>query len=92
MATPLLDSDSSGNMITQRDDYINVHQNVATDELQEIHFDKHLKDDMQLNPAMRAAYRSVLGQTKLLQSRTLVSNSQGVRPRPHFPLLSMRGP
>ena len=54
----------------QHGDYINVHQNVAIDELQEIQFEKHLKDDVQLNPAMRTSYRSVLGQINWLQSRT----------------------
>ena len=42
--------------------YVNVHQNVAIDELQEITFDKYLKDDTPLTPQMHAAYRSVLGQ------------------------------
>ena len=50
--------------------YINVHQNVAIDELQEITFDKHLKDDTPLTPQMHTAYRSVLGQTNWIQSRT----------------------
>ena len=49
---------------------INVHQNVAIDELQEITFDKCLKDDTPLTPQMRTAYRSVLGQINWLQSRT----------------------
>ena len=42
--------------------YINVHQNVAIDELQE--------NDTPLTPQMHAAYRSVRGQIKWLQSRT----------------------
>ena len=46
--------------------YINVHQNVAIDEVQEITFDKYLKDDTPLH----TAYRSVLGQINWLQSRT----------------------
>ena len=50
--------------------YINVHQNVAIDELQEITFDKYLKDDNPLTPQMHTAYRSVLGQINWLQSRT----------------------
>ena len=50
--------------------YTNVHQNVAIDELQEITFDKYLKDDTPLTPQMHTAYRSVLGQTNWLQSRT----------------------
>ena len=49
---------------------INVHQNVAVDELQEIAFDKSLKYDTPLTPQMHAAYRSVLGQINWLQSRT----------------------
>ena len=48
---------------------INVHQNVAIDELQEITFDKHLKDDTPLTPQMHTAYRSVPGQINWLQSR-----------------------
>ena len=40
--------------------YINVHQNVAIDELQEITFEKHLKDEVPRNPSMHTAYRSVL--------------------------------
>ena len=58
----------------KRDDkhgwYINVHQNVAIDELQEITFDKHLKDDTPLTPQIHTAYRGVLGQINWLQSRT----------------------
>ena len=50
--------------------HINVHQNVAIDELQEITFDKHLKDDTPLTPQTHTAYRSVLGQINWLQSRT----------------------
>ena len=50
--------------------YINVHQNVAIDKLQEITFHKHLKDDTPLTPQMHTAYRTVLGQTNWLQSRT----------------------
>ena len=38
--------------------------------LQEITFDKHLKDDTPLTPQMHTAYRSVLGQINWLQSRT----------------------
>ena len=62
--------------------HINVHQNVAIDELQEISFDKHLKDDTPLTPQMHTACRSVLGQINWLQS-TLVINSPGVHPRHH---------
>ena len=40
------------------------------DELQEITFDKYLKDDTPLTPQMHTAYRSVLGQINWLQSRT----------------------
>ena len=46
--------------------YINAHQNVAIDELQEITFDKYLKDDTPLTPQMHTAYRSVLGQINWL--------------------------
>ena len=48
--------------------YINVHQNVATDELQEITFDKYLKDNT-LTPQMHTAYRSVLGPINWLQTQ-----------------------
>ena len=40
------------------------------DELQEITFDKYLKDDTPLTPQMHTAYRSVLGHINWLQSRT----------------------
>ena len=50
--------------------YINVHQDVAMDEVQEITFDKHLKDDTPLTPQMHTAYRSVLGQINWFQSRS----------------------
>ena len=67
---------------------INAHQNVAIDELQEITFDKYLKDDAPLTPQMHTAYRSVLGQIRSTgysreHNSTLVSNSPGVRPRHH---------
>ena len=48
----------------------NVHQNVAIDELQEVTFDKHLKDDTPLTPQMHTVFRSVRGQINGLQSRT----------------------
>ena len=66
--------------------YINVHQNVAIGELQEITFDKHLKDDTPLTPQMHTAHRSVLGQINWLQSRTqfhIGYQFSGVRPRHH---------
>ena len=42
----------------------------AIDELQEVAFDKNLKDDIPLTPQTHAAYRSVLGQINWLQSWT----------------------
>ena len=66
--------------------YINVHQNVAIDELQEITFDKHLKDDTPLTPQMHTAYRSALVRPigyNRERSSTLVINSPGVHPRHH---------
>ena len=39
-----LDNESNGSMTTSTVGDINVHQNVAIDELQEITFDKYLQD------------------------------------------------
>ena len=49
-------------------DYFNVHQHVA---LQEVRFEKRLKDDVQLNPAMHTADRIALGRTRWLQSSSI---------------------
>ena len=59
------DNASHGSMTTSTV----VHQNVAIDELQEIAFDKNLKDDTPLTPQTHTAHRSVLGQMNWLQSR-----------------------
>ena len=55
--------------------YINVHQNVAIDELQEDTIETHLKDEVPRNPSMHAAYRSVLGQISWLQSRSMYQSN-----------------
>ena len=52
----------------QQGDFTNVHQNAAIDELQEIHFDKHLKDNVKLNPAMHTACRNGIRQINWLAS------------------------
>ena len=39
----------------QQGDFTNVHQDAAIDELQEIHFDKHLKDNLSLTGFQRLA-------------------------------------
>jgi hypothetical protein len=50
--------------------YIRVDQHLAIEELEEIKFDKSLKDDVGVTPSMHTEYRSVLGQINWLQSRT----------------------
>ena len=52
--------------------YISCDQKLAVDAVEEIKFDKHLKDNIACNPQMHTAYRSVLGQLNWLQSRTQV--------------------
>ena len=54
----------------KRGGYINVHQNVAIDELQGINFDKNMTDDTPLTPQTHTAHRSVLGQMSWSQSQT----------------------
>ena len=49
--------------------YINVRQNVAID-VQEIAFDKNLKDDTPLTPQMHSAYLKCSRSDQLVQSRT----------------------
>ena len=50
--------------------YISVDQKLAVDAVEEIKFEKHLKDDIPCTPQLHTAYRSVLGQFNWLQSRT----------------------
>ena len=50
--------------------YISVDQKVAIEDLEEVKFDKSLKDNVDCSPVMHTAYRSVLGQINWLQSRT----------------------
>ena len=52
--------------------YISCDQKLAVDAVEEIKIDKTLKDNIQCNPQLHTAYRSVLGQLNWLQSRTQV--------------------
>ena len=52
--------------------YISCDQKLAVDAVEEIKFEKHLKDNVACNPQMHTAHRSVLGQLNWLQSRTQV--------------------
>ena len=49
--------------------YISVDQKLAVDAVEEVKIDKSLKDNIQCNPQLHTAYRSVLGQLNWLQSR-----------------------
>ena len=53
------DNTTNGSMATSMVGTSNAHQNVAIDELQEITFDKNLKDDTPLTPQAHTAHRSV---------------------------------
>ena len=48
--------------------YISVDQKLAVDAVEEVKIDKSLKDNIQCNPQLHTAYRSVLGQLNWLQS------------------------
>ena len=50
--------------------HIKIDQKLAIDDLEEMVFDKHLKDNIECNPQLHTAYRSVLGKINWLQSRT----------------------
>jgi hypothetical protein len=50
--------------------YISVDQKVAIEDLEEVQFDKSMKDNVVCDPRMHTSYRSVLGQINWLQSRT----------------------
>ena len=50
--------------------YIRVDQKVQIDELEEVKFDKSMKDNVECTPLLHTSYRSVLGQINWLQSRT----------------------
>eukprot|EP00435_Cladocopium_sp_Y103_P070404 s243_g35.t1 len=52
--------------------YISVDQKLAVNAVEEVKIDKTLKDNIQCNPQLHTAYRSVLGQLSWLQSRTQV--------------------
>lgn len=52
--------------------YISVDQKLAVDAVEEIKFDKSMKDSVSCSPQMHTAYRSVLGQLNWLQSRAQV--------------------
>jgi len=64
--------------------YISVDQKLALDAVEEVKIDKSLKDNVQCNPQLHTAYRSVLGQLNCLQSRTQVHLCLSFRvvPRP----------
>ena len=53
--------------------YISVDQKLAVDAVEEVKIDKTLKDNVQRNPQLHTAYRSVLGQLSWLQSIELKS-------------------
>ena len=53
-----------------RNAHIRVDQKVAIEELEEVKFDKSLKDNIECTPMLHTSYRSVLGQINWLQSRT----------------------
>ena len=50
--------------------YIEVSQEKAIEELEEILVERNMKEDLQRTPAMHTMYRSLLGQINWLQSRT----------------------
>ena len=50
--------------------FIRVDQKVQIDELEEVKFDKSMKDNVECTPLLHTSYRSVLGQINWLQSRT----------------------
>ena len=50
--------------------YIEVSQEKNIEELEEIPVERNTKEDLQRTPAMHTRYRSLLGQTIWLQSRT----------------------
>ena len=50
--------------------YIEVRQEKAIEELEEIPVERNTKEDLQGTPAMHTMYRSLLRQIKWLQSRT----------------------
>ena len=55
---------------SQNESYIEVSQNKAIDELEEIPVERNTKEDLHCTPSMHAMYRSLLGQINWLQSRT----------------------
>ena len=55
---------------SQNGPYIEVSQGKAIDGLEEIPAERNTKEDLQRTPAMQTMYRSPLGQTHWLQSRT----------------------
>ena len=50
--------------------YISIDQSLAVSELEEIPLPKNLKDDQKCDKELHTAYRSLLGSTNWLQSRT----------------------
>ena len=56
--------------LTQSGPSIEVSQEKAIEELEEIPLEKNTKEDLHCTPTMRTRYRSSLGQINWLQSRT----------------------
>jgi len=50
--------------------YISVDQKLAVDAVEEVKIDNFLKDNVQCNPQLHTAYRSVLGQLNWLHSNS----------------------
>ena len=55
---------------SQSGPYIEVSKNKAIDELEEIPVERNTKEDLHCTPSMHTMYRSLLGETNWLQSRT----------------------
>ena len=64
---------SNGSMTTSTVGTLMFARTLPLTKLQEIAFDKNLKDDAPLTPQTQSSYRSVLGQINWLQSRTQFS-------------------
>ena len=55
---------------SQNGSYIEVSQNKATDELEEIPLERNTKEDLHCSLSMHTVYRSPMGQVNWLQDRT----------------------
>ena len=67
---PLQDRDFVGHKILQNGSYIEVSQDKAIDECEEIPVERNTKEDLHCTPSVHTMYRSLLGQINWLQSRT----------------------